>query len=149
MISTQWNWLNFPNRFLHGFFEFLIKKLKLELPLHPSFAHCGILLDCLLDRETMAVILRPQLLPSRVGLASFRPLHTFSRMALTNLALAEETLSLSPAERADLARLLIQSLEDDSRTDAEIKDDLTQRLKDLVSGKDSGLTFQEVFGSPL
>jgi putative addiction module component (TIGR02574 family) len=72
-------------------------------------------------------------------------------MALTNLAVAEEalSLSLSPADRADLARLLIQSLEDDSRTDAEIKDDLTRRLKDLVSGKDSGLTFQEVFGSPL
>jgi putative addiction module component (TIGR02574 family) len=73
----------------------------------------------------------------------------FHRMALTNLAVAEEALSLSPVERADLAKLLIQSLEDDSRTDAEIKGDLTQRLKDLVSGKDAGLTFQEVFGSSL
>lgn len=70
-------------------------------------------------------------------------------MALTNLAVAEEALSLSPAERVGLAKLLIQSLEDDSRTDAEIKEDLTQRLKDLVSGKDSGLKFEEVFGSPL
>ena len=70
-------------------------------------------------------------------------------MTTTNLAVAEEALSLPPAERADLAKLLIQSLEDDSRTDAEIKEDLTQRLKDLISGKDSGLTFQEVFGSPL
>lgn len=69
-------------------------------------------------------------------------------MALTNLAVAEEALSLSPAERADLARLLIQNLKDDPRTDSEIKADLTQRLKDLVSGKDSGLTFEEVFGSP-
>ena len=66
-----------------------------------------------------------------------------------NLAVAEEALSLSPAERAGLAKLLIQSLEDDSRTDVEIKDDLTRRLKDLISGKDSGLTFEEVFGSPL
>ena len=82
-------------------------------------------------------------------LALFRALNTFKAMALTNLAVAEEALSLSPAERADLARLLIQSLEDDSRTDAEIKDDLTQRLKELVSGKDSGLTFEEVFGRPL
>jgi hypothetical protein len=48
-------------------------------------------------------------------------------------------ISISLTERADLARLLIQSIEDD----------LAQRLKDLVSGKDSGLTFQEVFGSPL
>ena len=71
------------------------------------------------------------------------------RMALTNLAVAEEALSLSPAERADLAALLIQSLKDDPRTDAEIKDDLARRLKDLVSGQDSGLTFQEVFGRPL
>ncbi len=49
-------------------------------------------------------------------------------MALTNLAVAEEALSLSPAERADLARLLIQSLNDDPRTDAEITSDLTQQL---------------------
>ena len=70
-------------------------------------------------------------------------------MALTNLAVAEEALSLSPAERADLAKILIQSLQDDSRTDAEIKEDLAQRFKDLISGKDSGLTFAEVFGSPL
>ncbi len=69
-------------------------------------------------------------------------------MALTNLAVAEEALSLAPAERADLARLLIQSLQDDSRTDAEIKADLAQRLKDLISGKDSGLAFEEVFSSP-
>lgn len=70
-------------------------------------------------------------------------------MALTNLAVAEEALSLSPAERADLAKLLIQSLNDDPRTDAEITSDLTQQLKNLVSGNDSGLTFEEVFGSPL
>lgn len=69
-------------------------------------------------------------------------------MALTNLAVAEEALSLAPTERADLARLLIQSLQDDPRTDLEIKTELAQRLEDLVSGKDSGLTFEEVFGSP-
>lgn len=70
-------------------------------------------------------------------------------MALTNLSVAEEALSLSPAERADLARLLIQSLKDDPRTDSEISADLIRRLKDLVSGKDPGLTFEEVFGSSL
>ena len=69
-------------------------------------------------------------------------------MALTNLAVAEEALSLAPTERADLARLLIQSLKDDPRTDLEIKAELAQRQEDLVSGKDSGLTFEEVFGSP-
>lgn len=69
-------------------------------------------------------------------------------MALTNLAIAEEVLSLSPAERADLARLLIQSLENDSRTDAEIKSELERRLNDLISGKDAGLSFDQVFGVP-
>ena len=67
-------------------------------------------------------------------------------MALTNLAVAEEALSLPPADRAGLAKLLIQSLKDDPRTDDEIKSDLTQRLNDLISGKDTGLTFEEVFG---
>ena len=70
-------------------------------------------------------------------------------MALMNLDVAEEALSLSPAERANLAKLLIQSLQDDPRTDAEIKEDLSQRLKDLISSQDSGLTFEEVFGGRL
>ena len=68
-------------------------------------------------------------------------------MALTNLAVAEEALSLLPAERADLAKLLIQSLEGDPRTDEQIKADLSRRLKELIAGEDSGLSFEEVFGS--
>jgi putative addiction module component (TIGR02574 family) len=67
-------------------------------------------------------------------------------MPITNLAMAEEALSLAPAERADLAKLLVLSLEGDSRTDEAIKADLTRRLADLMSGKDSGLTFNQVFG---
>src|SRR5687767_2729084 len=82
-------------------------------------------------------------------LASVAAVNTFYRMALTNLAVAEEALSLSPAERADLARLLIESLQDDSRTDDQIKEDLKHRLQALVSGKDPGLTFEEVFGRRL
>jgi len=70
-------------------------------------------------------------------------------MALTNLTVAEEALSLSPSERADLARLLIQSLEEDPRTDEQIRADLTRQLDDLISGKDPGLTFEQVFGEPL
>lgn len=69
-------------------------------------------------------------------------------MALTNLAVAEEALSLSPAERVDLARLMIHSLETDPRTDAEITSQLTRRLDDLISGKDAGLSFEQVFGAP-
>ena len=67
-------------------------------------------------------------------------------MALTNLAVAEEALSLPPPERADLARLLVQSLEDDPRADAEISADLMERLDELLTAKDRGLTFDEVFG---
>jgi putative addiction module component (TIGR02574 family) len=70
----------------------------------------------------------------------------FTSMAITNLAVAEEALSLAPAERADLAKLLVQSLEGDPRTDEAIKADLVRRLEDLVSRKDSGLTFNQVFG---
>jgi len=69
-------------------------------------------------------------------------------MALTNVSVAEEALSLPPSERADLARLLTESLKDDPRTDAEIREDLVRRLKDLIAGEDPGLTFEEVFGSP-
>jgi putative addiction module component (TIGR02574 family) len=68
-------------------------------------------------------------------------------MPITNLAVAEEALSLAPAERVDLAKLLLQSVEGDSRTDEAIKADLAQRLEALISGKDAGLTFTQVFGS--
>ena len=68
---------------------------------------------------------------------------------LTNLTVAEEALALSPADRAELAKLLIQSLEGDARTDDAIKADLANRLEQLRSGADPGLTFEEVFNSPL
>lgn len=68
-------------------------------------------------------------------------------MNISNLAVAEEALSLPSADRAGLARLLIQSLENDPRTDAEIRDDLARRLDDLASGRDAGLSFEQVFGA--
>jgi hypothetical protein len=61
--------------------------------------------------------------------------------------MAEEALSLSPAERADLARLLIQSLEGDSRSDEEIRVEPLSHLERLTSGEDLGLTFEQVFDS--
>jgi putative addiction module component (TIGR02574 family) len=70
-------------------------------------------------------------------------------MALTNVVVAEEALSLPPADRADLAKLLIQSLEGDCRTDDQIKVELTRRWEELTSGKDPGLTFEQVFERPL
>lgn len=74
--------------------------------------------------------------------------HYFPFMPLTNLAVAEEALALSPVERADLAKLLIQSLESDGRSDAGIISELKRRLDDLLSGKDPGLNFEQVFGRP-
>jgi hypothetical protein len=67
-------------------------------------------------------------------------------MPLTNLALAEEALCLAPTERAELAKLLIQSLVDDQRTDQEITTDLKKRFEALRCGSDPGLSFDEVFG---
>ena len=72
--------------------------------------------------------------------------HYYLPMPLTNLTVAEDALSLSPEDRAALARLLIESLETDSRTDAEIKAELNSRLEKLLSKKDGGLAFDEVFG---
>jgi putative addiction module component (TIGR02574 family) len=68
-------------------------------------------------------------------------------MPLTNISVAEEALSLSPGDRAELAKLLIQSLEGDERTDEAIRADLADRLEQLQSGADPGLTFEEVFKS--
>src|SRR5205823_12544050 len=71
----------------------------------------------------------------------------FEFMSMMNLAIAEEALSLSPAERADLAKLLIQSLEKDGKTDKEIQTELTRRFERLQLGEEQGLTFEQVFGA--
>ena len=63
-------------------------------------------------------------------------------------SIIEEVLSLSTRERAGLARLLVKSLEDDPRTDDEIRADLHSRLEALMSGEDTGLSFEQVFGKP-
>jgi putative addiction module component (TIGR02574 family) len=65
-------------------------------------------------------------------------------MASINVAAAEAALSLAPAERVELVKLLIQSLERDSRMDPEIKAELNHRLEDLLSGKDPGLSLDQV-----
>jgi putative addiction module component (TIGR02574 family) len=70
-------------------------------------------------------------------------------MALTNISMAEEALSLSPGDRAALAKLLIQSLEGDRRSDEEVRMELTRRLEALRLGDDPGLTFEQVFDRPL
>lgn len=67
-------------------------------------------------------------------------------MALKSIYLAEEALSLPPEQREQLAKLLLESLKPDSRSDAELAAMLRARLADLQSGKDCGLSFEDVFG---
>ena len=81
----------------------------------------------------------------RLPACTARDYRYFKSMALTNISMAEEALSLSPTERAALAKLLIQSLEGELRTDQEIKSDLAKRLEQLKSGEDLGLSFEQVF----
>lgn len=69
-------------------------------------------------------------------------------MNSTSVYLAEEALSLPAGQRAELAKLLITSLEGDRRSDAEIKAELQKRLAALKDGRDAGLSFEEVFGEP-
>jgi putative addiction module component (TIGR02574 family) len=68
------------------------------------------------------------------------------RMALTSVYLAEEALALPPAQREELAKLLLDSLKSDGVTDEEVSAMLRSRLADLRSGKDPGLSFDDVFG---
>ena len=67
-------------------------------------------------------------------------------MALTSVYLAEEALALPPAQREELAKLLLDSLKSDGTTDEELSAMLRSRLADLCSGKDAGLSFDGVFG---
>ena len=69
-------------------------------------------------------------------------------MASTSIHLAEEALALPPEQRRQLALLLVGSLETNGPSDDELKRMLQSRLNDLRSGKDRGLTFNEVFGGP-
>ena len=67
-------------------------------------------------------------------------------MALTSIYLAEEALSLPVEQRQQLAKLLLDSLKTDGPSDEEIRKMLRSRLADLQSGKDPGMSFEEVFG---
>ena len=67
-------------------------------------------------------------------------------MALTSIYLAEEALSLPPEQRQQLANLLLDSLKSDGPNDEELRAMLRSRLADLESGKDAGMSFEQVFG---
>ena len=71
-------------------------------------------------------------------------------MALTHAPLAEDALALPPADRYELAKLLMESLApNNNRSDAEWREILDRRFENLQSGKVSGLSFEEVFGEKL
>ncbi len=67
-------------------------------------------------------------------------------MSLASVFLAEEVLALPPEQRRLLAKLLMDSVQDDGRTENQIRDDLRSRLEDLKSGRDPGLSFEAIFG---
>lgn len=67
-------------------------------------------------------------------------------MSLTSVYLAEEVLALPADQRRMLARLLMDSVQDDGRTDAQIRGELRSRLEELKSGRDPGMSFEDIFG---
>ena len=67
-------------------------------------------------------------------------------MALTSIYLAEEALSLPPGQRQQLAKLLLDSLKPGGPSDEEVRTMLRSRLDELRSGKDRGLSFEDIFG---
>lgn len=70
-------------------------------------------------------------------------------MAISSIYLAEEALSLPPQQREQLAKLSMQSLQDDGRSDDEIRTAFRARLTELKSGRDIGMGFEAVFSEPL
>jgi hypothetical protein len=70
-------------------------------------------------------------------------------MPLSNISVAEEALCLPALERADLARLLIDSLENQPEADEQVRSELAHRLRHLKSGADVGLSFAETFDKPV
>lgn len=66
-------------------------------------------------------------------------------MLSTSVYLAEEVLALPSEQRHILAKLLMESVRGDGRSNEEIRNDLTSRLENLRSGRDPGLAFEEVF----
>ncbi|NQW99914.1 addiction module protein [bacterium] len=70
-------------------------------------------------------------------------------MIVKDVSFAEEALSLPASERAGLARLLVESLAGDPRSDEEVRKDLQHRFQKLRSATDPGMTFEQVFGEAL
>jgi putative addiction module component (TIGR02574 family) len=63
--------------------------------------------------------------------------------------LAEEALSLPPAERTKLVEVLVDSLRGTPLPEADLAKLLKARSLALQSGADAGLSFDEIFGEAL
>jgi hypothetical protein len=70
-------------------------------------------------------------------------------MSSPSIHLVEGALARPPELRMQLARLLIESLEGNNHTNAEIAYRLRSRLAALQNEKDVGLSFEQVFGEPV
>ena len=70
-------------------------------------------------------------------------------MILMDIAFAEEAPSLPAPERAELVKLLIDSLEGEPRSNEEVQAELQKRFESLRSGEDKGIVFDQVFGESL
>lgn len=70
---------------------------------------------------------------------------------LQQTALTTQALDLPPLERAQLALLLIESVEEPGADvwPESLVTELRRRSEELQSGKVRGLTSEEVFGEPL
>jgi putative addiction module component (TIGR02574 family) len=70
-------------------------------------------------------------------------------VAVPSIYLAEEVLSLPPEQRRQLANILLDSLRHYGATDEQTKEMLLARIADLRSGRDPGVSFEDVFGELL
>lgn len=67
-------------------------------------------------------------------------------MSLPSVYLAEEVLVLPVEHCRAVANLLLDSVQNDGRSDDQIRGEFRARLDDLKSGRDPGMSFAEVFG---
>jgi putative addiction module component (TIGR02574 family) len=98
-------------------------------------------------RQSLALPKRRRAYGDRFALDSQAEHPKFFRMGLTADKMRTELASLTEAERADLARFLIQSLDSGSDKDAEAAWDaeLERRADEIKNGQESGESADKVF----
>ena len=71
------------------------------------------------------------------------------RMTRNAQTIATEAIALAPAERAEVAVAILDSFPAPTFSDDEVRELLKRRSADLASGKDRGVSFEEIFCEPL